>query len=55
MKVFFPWNNLGCLGVQIGGFYADVYRTHRRFPVAAFVNWFGTKYWISAHGIRREG
>lgn len=23
----FPWNNLGCLGLRCGRFYADVFRT----------------------------
>jgi len=24
MNIYFPKNNLGCLGIKIGGFYADL-------------------------------
>lgn len=26
MKLCMPWNNLGCLGVKVGGYYMDIFR-----------------------------
>lgn len=48
MRVYLPWNNLGCLGVRIGRFYADVFRLHgSRFPLAAFVtNGRGNRWYV---------
>lgn len=55
-RIYFPWHNLGCIGVQIGRFYADVYLSSRGFPwFAVFINTGNKKYWISRNGIRKEG
>ena len=47
MKIFFPWKNLGCLGIRIGGFYADMFRN----PYwGIFVNTGRQKLWFRLAG-----
>jgi hypothetical protein len=35
VAVILPWRNLGCLGLRVGGFYADVFL---RPYLGAFIN-----------------
>lgn len=54
MKVYFPWNNLGCLGFKVGKAYFDVFRL-QGFPYfGLFINNNGVKYrWSLRKGFRR--
>jgi hypothetical protein len=52
-KIYWPWNNLGCLGFRIGRVYFDLYRTWSGFPIAFFMNTGKAKYrWSWAKGFR---
>jgi hypothetical protein len=56
MKIYWPWNNLGCLGLQIGGFYVDLY--HRRWTggFGLFCRpWTGRRaFWLTRNGFHWE-
>ena len=54
MKVYLPWNNLGCLGFRVGRFYIDFYRPWSGFPVAMFCHTGRAKYrWSWSKGFRQ--
>lgn len=52
--VFLPWRNLGCLGIRIGPFYMDVFRTYRWFPFGLFVSTPKLRAWITLWRARVE-
>lgn len=56
IRLLMPWNNLGCLGVQVGRFYADIYtRPWARWPrLGLFVSTGRRRWWITPSGIRGE-
>jgi hypothetical protein len=57
MRIYWPWNNLGCLGLRIGRFYADIYSRRgwgARFPFGLFINTGRRKYWVTPKGIHTE-
>lgn len=58
IRVYMPWNNLGCLGIRIGSLYADLYRRpySRRLPwiPGLFIAYKGTRRWISVNGIKHN-
>lgn len=50
VKVYWPWNNLGCLGFKIGRVYVDFFT---RPYWGGFVNTGQSMFWFSKRGIRR--
>jgi hypothetical protein len=48
IKVYLPWENLGCLGVRLGNaFYADIYRTPY---IGVFIRYKENRYNVSCRG-----
>lgn len=56
MKIIFPWNNLGCLGVRVNrNIYFDFYPRSNygtwNMP-GIFISYYGKRMWITPKGIR---
>lgn len=61
MKVYWPWNNLGCLGVRLTrNVYFDFYPRNNfgfggvwNLP-GIYINYHGKRMWITPKGIRKD-
>lgn len=51
IRIYLPWNNLGCLGIKVGNFYMDTYRSSV-YRLGLFVNTGKTRGWLGWDGWR---
>lgn len=51
--LYLPWRNLGCLGLKVGPFYADLSRRPGHIFPLLYANLRGRRYWIRFWSVSR--